>query len=439
VEDAVEAFDNAWLLPPQQGEVFETAKACLRRLQGYALSRGFAVVTASSNKTRARFSCIHHGVDTRNWRELEAHVEKDAEGNILTRRKKEDTATNAKACDWEMYWSVRSVGKRGSGAVAGQLGITKDVHSHILAPNPFIYKVHQKATAQYKQAVCLALGHRLAHQSYSSMRQVLDTADLCIDRKTYYNLVRGKPLEDNVSNDSFEGLVLALEEVGFRFACLMGDKLADDGSIKGRVLEQLFFISDQQIAYGRRFLPNQIFLIDGTFETNRLGLVLLVVVGVTNTNRNFPVAYSFAKSEAKVSFEFLFDCLKRFIFIDGIAEARVVLGDQAAGLIAAMPVSLPSCKLQHCSWHIAQNIKKRLAEKKYLAEERKNIMNLVWFYIQSSTEIELDKNRAAVTASVRAGERDFLREHWYPRERQFVYFYTKKGPLSHVHNVALAL
>lgn len=128
--------------------------------------------------------------------------------------------------------------------------------------------------------------------------------------------------------------------------------------------------------------------------------MLLVVVGVTNTNRNFPVAYSFAKSEAEVSFEFLFDCLKRFIFIDGIAEARVVLGNQAAGLIAAMPVSLPSCKLQHCSWHIAQNIKERLAEKKYLAEERKDIMNLVWFYIQSSTEIELDKIRAAVTASV---------------------------------------
>jgi hypothetical protein len=100
-------------------------------------------------------------------------------------------------------------------------------------------------------------------------------------------------------------------------------------------------------------LPDQVFLVDGTFQTNRLGLVLLVVVGVINTNRNFPVAYSFAKSEAKVSFEFLFDCLKRFIFVDDIADARVVLGDQAAGLIAAMLVSLPSYKLQHCSWHIA--------------------------------------------------------------------------------------
>ena len=38
VEDAVEAFDSAWLLPPRQGELFDNPKACLRRLQGYALS-----------------------------------------------------------------------------------------------------------------------------------------------------------------------------------------------------------------------------------------------------------------------------------------------------------------------------------------------------------------------------------------------------------------
>ena len=72
--------------------------------------------------------------------------------------------------------------------------------------------------------------------------------------------------------------------------------------------------------------------------------MLLIVVGVINTNRNFPITYSFAKSEVKMFFEFLFIYLKRFIFINGIAEARVVLSNQAAGLIVAMPVSLPSCK-----------------------------------------------------------------------------------------------
>ena len=71
---------------------------------------------------------------------------------------------------------------------------------------------------------------------------MLESSNLSLDRKTYYNLVRNEPL--NQSNDSFEGLVLALEEVGFKFTCLMGDELAEDGTIKGRILEQLFFITD---------------------------------------------------------------------------------------------------------------------------------------------------------------------------------------------------
>jgi hypothetical protein len=64
VEDAVEAFDNAWLLPPQNEEVFTTAKECLARLQGFALSRGFAVVTRGSDKKRASF-CVYTMVKKR--------------------------------------------------------------------------------------------------------------------------------------------------------------------------------------------------------------------------------------------------------------------------------------------------------------------------------------------------------------------------------------
>ena len=82
-----------------------------------------------------------------------------------------------------------------------------------------------------------------------------------------------------------------------------------------------------------------------------------------------------------MSFDFLFESLNYFIFIDEIVISRVILADQAAGLIALMLQAMPSSKLQHCGWYIAQNIKKRLAEKRYLTEEYKAIMNLIWFYI----------------------------------------------------------
>jgi len=79
VEDTIQSFDDAWLLPPQNGELFDSGKACLDRLQGFALSRGFAVVTTSSTAGRYRFGCIHRGKETKNWRKLEDHVQKDLE------------------------------------------------------------------------------------------------------------------------------------------------------------------------------------------------------------------------------------------------------------------------------------------------------------------------------------------------------------------------
>ena len=77
IEDAVEAFDGKWLLAPVHGELFATANEYLARLQGYALSRGFAVVTTTSKKGRAQFACVHHSEDSKNWRKLEYRVEKD--------------------------------------------------------------------------------------------------------------------------------------------------------------------------------------------------------------------------------------------------------------------------------------------------------------------------------------------------------------------------
>lgn len=64
--------------------------------------------------------------------------------------------------------------------------------------------------------------------------------------------------------------------------------------------------------------------------------------------------------------------IKHFVFDSDAVEARVVLADEAAGLAAGMPAAMPE------AWHVSQNIAKRLAEKRYLGEERKEIMNYVW-------------------------------------------------------------
>jgi hypothetical protein len=60
-------------------------------------------MTTTFKKSRAQFACIHHGMKTKNWRKLKDHVDRDTEGNILSRRKKDATFANAKDYTWEMY------------------------------------------------------------------------------------------------------------------------------------------------------------------------------------------------------------------------------------------------------------------------------------------------------------------------------------------------
>ena len=77
---------------------------------------------------------------------------------------------------------------------------------------------------------------------------------------------------------------------------------------------------------------------------------------------------------------------------------------------------MPNCLLQHCNWHVSQNIAKRLAEKRYLAEERKEIMNYVWWYIQSQTEPELIENRGIMMSKIKISKQDFVSKYWKPKE-----------------------
>ena len=69
------------------------------------------------------------------------------------------------------------------------------------------------------------------------MRRVLNTSDLYIDRKTYYNLIRNKLLEDRILNNLFKVLIFTLEEVGFRFIYNISNELIENDYIKGRVFK----------------------------------------------------------------------------------------------------------------------------------------------------------------------------------------------------------
>lgn len=104
IREAIEKMPSHHLLPPQAGEVLDPDQA-YERLQDYAFSQGFCIVISSRDKanTNIRYTCIHHGYTTRNWRKLDDH--KTKEGN----RQKEYTNIRARGCPWQVYISYKGV------------------------------------------------------------------------------------------------------------------------------------------------------------------------------------------------------------------------------------------------------------------------------------------------------------------------------------------
>jgi hypothetical protein len=74
VRETIDSFPTGWILEPVAGETFDTAQTATRRLQAYAFSCGFAVVSFSGTNERKRYKCVHHAKLPRNTRNLEDTV-----------------------------------------------------------------------------------------------------------------------------------------------------------------------------------------------------------------------------------------------------------------------------------------------------------------------------------------------------------------------------
>ena len=434
VEARVRAFPPSFLEEPVDGEVFDNVELCRERLQGFAFSQGFTVVQTSGSMRMARprfyFRCVHHGTATLNTRGLEEHVERDEDDNITSRRQQEATNINQKDCPYFIWLAHKQIGKRGSGKFGFVLGIKNDTHSHNMAVNPLTYSEHRRSLPAFQNAIELGRSLRSAYISYSAARRVLEQTGFPLDRKSYYNL-RHRGL--SADKDDFAGLIVALEDAGFVFECRIKEELDPEGQVIDTQLQQVWFAHPDQIRYAQRFIADWTLFIDGTFKTNARNLVLLVMAGITNCNQTFVAALSFARSESKMSFDFLFSSLKQRVFTGSIPLPRVVISDQATGLTASMPTALPDAVLQYCDWHAVENVMKRLADHGYKKDERKELKDLLWRFVKSRTYAELAERRLELHSKLKDGEIEYLKSFWGPRETRFLCLYTRAYPNLGAH------
>jgi hypothetical protein len=154
--------------------------------RGTPFLNGFAVVKwrsakADSSDPRARYRCIHHGDESKNWRDLEQHVEGDDAGNILSQRKRVGTFVYKFACKWMVYVALKPV-HYGATTKVWTIGISSLDHSHALVANPLSYVVHLKVLPELQLALAAAVSHRFAVISWSASNRILDHLGLGLTR-----------------------------------------------------------------------------------------------------------------------------------------------------------------------------------------------------------------------------------------------------------------
>jgi len=108
-----------------------------------------------------RFFCIYHGDKTRNTRKLEVKLEIDEDGNITSRRQRDQTTVRQLGCKWAALCSLKDLGKRGSGVKGYVLTMKCNTHSgYELADDPFQFPGHLKSSEEYVEAIRQAKKHR---------------------------------------------------------------------------------------------------------------------------------------------------------------------------------------------------------------------------------------------------------------------------------------
>lgn len=373
---------------------------------------------------------------------------RNEEGEITSNRKR-DTTNQKAGCEWRVYLSYKDWPHRGTGIKKWQLTVQDLQHqAHELLDNPLSLPSHRNRLDEVKQLKQLAVTHRLAVIPYKESRRVLEAEGfgVVLTSQEYYNTVRKAPF-DKTDPKSLVGLLQALNEAGFIYQSRLRDAISNDDSEISRTLEQIWFSHPELIQTSKRFVSDALLVIDGTFNTNNLRMPLLVAVGVLNSGRTFPVAFSFTRSESSQSYEFFLESFKHYCCSNenqGLEEAgavpavgpAVVLGDWTGGIAAAVPKVFPQAKVQGCDWHAVEAMKARFRQSKgYSAQEidgyqlqdgsrAEGLTGLCWKWVKSVDTEQLRLNETALLAALQPSEKDYFK-YWQSREQRVVYAHTR--------------
>lgn len=223
---ALDLIPNPHLTDPNISETFVDSAVAKSRVQDFAFSQGFAVVTLSHDQIRRILvlACTQHGSHTKNWRKTP-----------LEDRKRINTKVSANDCPFR----IRAIQKKDD--TVWQISKLDLHHNHNMNPDPFQFNEHKDRDPDRETAILHAIGLQAAGTKYKQAQQVLLTHHVRLPAKTYWNLIRTNKLSPE---DKIQVTLDTLESKRFHIRYLKKYSV-EDNVRKRQVIEAFFFCSPE--------------------------------------------------------------------------------------------------------------------------------------------------------------------------------------------------
>jgi hypothetical protein len=194
----------------------------------------------------------------------------------------------------------------------------------------------------HAKAIALANSHRGIMTAKQNAR-VLSKKGFKIKDKEFYNLFQKESKLDMSQEKKLALLIGVLERSGFHPHVREKYILVNEVRTK-RIIREIFFMSSDQILKARRFISGFIYKTDATFNTNKLRLLLSVIVEIDNTGKTFPMVFMYHTTESAKAFKFASEQLTDLAFYNCL-KAVVICEDFSKGLNAT--IKLKAFQDQH--------------------------------------------------------------------------------------------
>ncbi len=323
--------------------------------------------------------------------------------NLIDEMRQRETHTRLTGCDFEIVcssmkgvWAVRKISSN---------------HNHELGGNLAGHVVKRRLSELEKAKVRALGGQGLAPKDI-----------ICIVRKEFAN---NHSTAKEIYNELGTARAKELQGCGPIEALVELISCTDYFSkvrLVGDAVNCVFFMHESSVSMCQTFCT--VFLLDCTYKTNKFGMPLLNVVGITSTYATFNAGFAFLNAENEETYAW---ALQQF---SEVVTPKVLCTDRELALMNGIARVFPGCHYILCCWHINKNVLAN-CKTRFSDVEWQEFMQR-WNLVVSSTSVELFNVALGAFKETYVASHpvawNYVNNTWFPHKEKFVACFVDEFP-----------